>query len=123
VLGVAACGAGEPRWWESDGRLIPIRYTTQLRELADAVAAALPHRGRGSTPATPARLNGLPAIAIGTLDKRGLAPRSHQSTDMVDNVDKHAIDRAVTLGLVLVDAIDAALDPEPATSDEAATPA
>jgi hypothetical protein len=42
---------------------------------------------------------------------------------MVDNVDKHAIDRAVTLGLVLVDAIDAALDPEPATSDEAATPA
>jgi hypothetical protein len=67
----------------------------------------------------PAGKNRLPAIAIGNLDERGLAPRSHQRNDTPEGTDGYALDRAVELGLALVDAIDAALDPEPAASDAA----
>ena len=129
VLGLAPCGSGEPRWWRSDGRLIPIPYTRRLRELARATANDLaePHRGRGGTPAMPARRRHLPAIALGNLDERGLAPRSHQRNDTPATTDGYAIDRAVELGMALVDAIDATLDREPATtaatSDPAPTPA
>jgi hypothetical protein len=65
----------------------------------------------------------MPAIAIGSLDPLGLAPRSHQSIDTTDRLDPVALDRTLELGLRLIDAIDAALEPEPAASDEAATPA
>ena len=149
VLGIAPCGSGEPHWWESDGRLIPIPYSRRIRALARATAndLAQPHRGRGGTPASPATTRRLPAIAIGNLDPRGLAPRSHQRNDTPRSnqrndtpetadgnsrdgysrdgyaLDGYALDRAVELGLSLVHAIDAALEPEPATSDPAATPA
>ncbi len=42
---------------------------------------AAPHRGRGTSPALPARTRRLPALTIGCLDGRGLAPRSHQAGD------------------------------------------
>ncbi len=132
VLGIAASGAGQPRWWRSDGRLIPIPCTRRLRDLAGEVARdradpghdrAQPHRGRGATPALPAQARGLPAIAIGTLDGRGLAKRSHQATDTPENIDQVALDRAVQFGLLLIDAIDAALDADHASSETTATPA
>jgi hypothetical protein len=115
VLGIAPCGAGEPRYWRSDGRLIPIPYARRLRELA----GAQPHRGRGGTPALPAAIKGVPAIAIGAFNREGLAPRSP------DPVGPEAIKSVLQVGLALIDAIDNALDPEPATSETeaAATPA
>ena len=95
VIGIAACGAGDPRWWIGDGPLWPVRYHARLRRLAQHAAqltAAGPgaqrrpgargHRGRGSAPALPARLAGLPALSIGCLDAHGLAPRSHQRGDL-----------------------------------------
>lgn len=133
VLGVAPCGAGQPRWWQSDGRLTPIRYTRRLRELAAVLAAEQPHltaaghRGRGGTPALAARTQRLPAIAIGSLDRDGLAPQSHQPTDTPDAIDPEGMNRSLELGLLLVNAIDAALEPSPTTSTTdqqgAATPA
>jgi len=116
VLGIAPCGAGEPRWWCSDGPLLPLRYFATLRELCATVAgseperSARPHAGRGSTPALAARLARLPAITIGALDDRGLAPRSHQLSDTPELVDEAALDRAVEFGLLLIDAIDASLN-------------
>ena len=104
VLGIAACGAGQPAWWFSDGRLIPVRYGRSLRTLAERTTATA-HRGRGSTPALPARATGLPAIAIGCLDDRGLAPRSHQRSDTQDHIDEAALDRAIALGLTFVASI------------------
>jgi len=101
VLGVAASGDGHPAWWFSDGRLVPVRYGRTLRTLAERTSAGA-HRGRGSTPALPARAAGLPAIAIGCLDDRGLAPRSHQRTDTQDHIDDHAVGGAVALGLTLI---------------------
>ncbi len=115
VLGIAACGAGSPRWWASDGQLVPLRYFPKLRELCATLAREDPgldaraHKGRGTSPAFPARQAGLPAITIGCLDELGLVPRAHQRSDTADKIDEQALDRAVELGLLLIDAIDAHL--------------
>ena len=92
VLGIAPCGDGSPGWFESDGSLIPLAYFKELRRLCAGLGAqAL--RSRGRTPALPARLQRLPAIALGTSGGGG--------------DDPVAIDRTVELGLLLVDGIDA----------------
>jgi hypothetical protein len=115
VLGIAACGAGSPRWWHSDGPLIPLAYHPRLRALCAGVAqaeprlGARPHRGRGAAPALPARIAGLPAIAIGCLDKRGIPPRSHQPADTTAAVGRSPVDQTLELALLLVDALDAEL--------------
>lgn len=113
VLGLGACSAGPPRWWVSDGPLVPLGYFGRLRALCAGVAraesnlSAQPHRGRGVTPALPARALGLPAITIGCLDERGLVPLSHTSGDTAAEVDPGALDAALAFALELVDAIDA----------------
>ncbi len=115
VLGLAACAAGRPHWWTADGTLIPLRYARPLRDLARAIAAEEPHLhlrrhpGRGATPAEPARVRRIPAIALGCLDDLGLAPGSHQPTDTIDAIDRTALDAALQFGLQMVDAIDAAV--------------
>ncbi len=124
VIGLGACGQGDPSWLVSDGPLVPVGYFKQLRGLASAVAAENPHlnarshRGRGTAPALPARSKRLPAIAVGAFDQQGLIPRSHQAVDSPDRVDAGSVDRVVEFGLALVDAIDAYLANRPA----AATP-
>jgi hypothetical protein len=113
VLGLGACGAGSPRWWSSDGALLPLAYAPQLRGLADRIAHDEPHlrarghRGRGATPAFPARTVRLPAITIGCLDNRGIAPRSHRRTDEVGAIDLGSLDQALQFALLMVDGIDA----------------
>jgi hypothetical protein len=120
TLALAPAGAGEPRWWVSDGRLIPLRYFRRLRDLAATTANsepqlnARPHHGRGATPAFPARLARLPAIAIGCLDRTGLVPK---------RTDPRALDAALQFGLMLVDAIDASLSGAEQAPHPTATPA
>jgi hypothetical protein len=122
VLGIAPCGDGDVTHWLSDGRLIPLRYSRTLERLCAETAG---HRGRRATPALPARARGVPAIAIGCLDARGLAPRSHQATDAAATIDEGALGRALQFGLVLVDAIAAATaaPDTPDTPDTPETPA
>ncbi len=128
VVGIAASGAGGPRWWISDGALIPQRYFGHLRELCARIAAdephlgAMPHRGRGTTPARPARAAGLPAITIGCLAGDGLAPRSHELTDTAENIDRDALDATVQFGLMLVDAIDGFIGRMPPPTSPAPAP-
>jgi len=126
VLGIAASSGGDPRWWISDGQLVPLGYFARLRKLCANLASeepdlrAGPHRGRGATPALPARSARLPAIAIGSLDERGLSPRSHQKSDTAADIDPAALDRVVEFGLLLVDAIDGFLrGAQPATAVQA----
>ncbi len=115
VLGIAAAGAGRPCWWLSDGPLVPLRYPARLRALASQAGdearwlGARPHRGRGTSPALPARTRGLPALTIGCLDAGGLAPRSHQAGDTSAALDPAALDGLLQFALTLVDAIDADL--------------
>jgi Peptidase family M28 len=113
VIGIAASGAGRPRWWRSDGQFLPRRYAPPLYEMCARIAADEPqleaaaHHGRGGTPALGALTAGLPAIAIGCLDHRGLVPRSHQSTDTVAAIGADALAGALQFGLMLADAIGA----------------
>jgi Peptidase family M28 len=113
VLGISGCGAGSPRWWHSDGALLPLAYYGRLRELCAGIAREDPqlgftsHRGRGATPALPARMAGLPAIAIGCLDECGLVPGSHQPADTPTAIDPAAVAVMLEVALMLVDAIDA----------------
>jgi hypothetical protein len=112
VLGIAASGSGSPRWWRSDGPLWPLGYDRHLRELAgDACPAANGHRGRGVTPALGARAAGLRAIAIGCLDDRGLAPRSHLGADLADELDPGSIDATTRAAVAIVTAIESSLRP------------
>jgi hypothetical protein len=124
VLGIAPCSVGRPRWWVSDGPLVPLRYFRRLGELCGSIATrephldASPHKGRGTTAALPARGARLPAITIGCLDERGLVPLSHRRSDVPDAVDSAAMDAAVAFGLMLVDAIDEFV----ASSEDRGTP-
>ena len=116
VLGIAACAEGAPRWWCSDGPLLALAYFARLRELCGWVATEQPrlaagaHRSRGNSPAFPARLARLPAIAIGCLDERGVAARSHQTSDTADRLQAAALEQALELGLRLLEALDAFLE-------------
>ncbi|MDQ2896642.1 MAG: M28 family metallopeptidase [Actinomycetota bacterium] len=113
VLGLAASAHGDPCWWTSDGSLVPLRFGQRLIALAATAATgvpgARPHRGRGGSPALPARRLGLPAITLGGLDSRGLAPRSHLPDDRADAIDPAATDRVLGLALTMLEATDAEL--------------
>lgn len=115
VLGIAPCGAGHITHWLSDGRLIPLRYARALTDLIDTDGL----RGRGATPALPARIKGLPAIAIGCVDAQGLPPRSHQPADVATVVDPAAVDDATQFALRLIHEIDSSL----AAAEASPTPA
>ena len=123
VLGIAASGAGRPHWWVSDGPLVPLPSDRHLRGLAGALGTAQPHRGRGTSPALPARVRGLHTLTIGCLDGRGLSPRSHQPGDTAAALDPQAIDAMLQFGLTLVDAIDADLARRKTSSTTGARPA
>src|SRR6185295_7318105 len=67
VIHLAACGRGRPRWWVSDGPLVPLRFHPRLRELAASVGGA-PYRGRAGGGGWRARNVRWPAITIGCLE-------------------------------------------------------
>jgi hypothetical protein len=129
ILGIAPTGGGHPRWWVGDGQFNPLRASATLRGLCAEIAtgephlAAAPHRGRGAAPAYPALSRRLPAIAIGCLDERGLAPRSHRPDDTPDKTDPKAMDDALQFALMLVDAIGAHVENNPTGQPRASTPA
>lgn len=129
VLGIGPCGPGSPHWWTGDGNLVPLRYHPRLRQLAGQLADpetgldARPHRGRGTAPAMPARLRGIPAINVGSLDARGLAGGSHSAQDTAESLDPRALDELLQFALMLVDAIDSDLVRRTTDPLTAATPA
>lgn len=106
VLGVGPCADGPVRWWRSDGPFVPLRYNARLRRLAGRIAAdpdspeAGAHDGRGRTPALPARLARVPAIAIGCLEDHR-PPGGESPSSPADD--------ALQFCLMLVDAIETEL--------------
>ena len=96
VLGIAPCAEGDPLWFESDGALLPLSYFRELRRLCESVASDDPglharsRRGRGHTPALPARERRLPAIAVGATGEGG-----------------EAVDLVIEFALMVVEGINA----------------
>lgn len=112
VLHVAACSRGRPRWWVSDGPVVPQRLHPRLVELADEVAEDLPelearpHRGRGATGAWAARRARWPTIAVGCLEDEAWPRDSHTDLDTAERVDARAMRDGLEFALELVRALD-----------------
>jgi hypothetical protein len=112
VVHLAACGRGRPRWWATDGPILPRKLHPTLSALARDVAerepdlGARPHRGHGATGAWRARRAGWPAIAIGCLDDAGWPRDSHTPRDTADRVDERAMRDALAFALAVVRALD-----------------
>jgi hypothetical protein len=92
LLAVRPCGAGTPAWSSSHPQL-----------------SALDVPSGEPRPRPPQGAGGLPALALGCLDARGLVPRAHQADDVPENVDDAALAAALDLALDLVDAVDVEL--------------
>jgi hypothetical protein len=113
VLAVAASGTGTPHWWQSDGALLPLRYSATLRGIAARLAQdethlqLSSHRGRSNCNAYAARAAGLPALTIGCLDAHAAVPESHRKTDTIRTVQRGSLERTIHFALLLLDAIDA----------------
>jgi hypothetical protein len=119
VLGIGRCGAGSLRWWRSDGPLVPAAFFAPLRRLCAELpaqgAALVPpeHRGRGCSPAFPARMAGLPAVTIGAVDRAPSTDPPHGAVAS-QSPDPALLDGTVEAGIMLADALDgflAALPP------------
>ena len=119
VLGIAACGAGQPAWWFSDGRLVPVRYGRSLRTLAaaderhhpprpghDAGAARARHRPAGDRDRLPRRSRACPPFSpasrhSGANRRRRPEPSDRARTDADSRARK-------PLGLTRIAALDRA---------------
>jgi hypothetical protein len=108
VLSVEPCAGGEVRFWTHDGPLLGTRLHPRLVKLAGE-AGGRAHRGRGVTGALRARQAGWPAIAVGTLDGLGRAPRARERADTAEELDEAAMGATLDLALRLVRRLDADL--------------
>jgi hypothetical protein len=106
VLQVAACGRGTPRWWVSDGPLVPLRLHPRLIALAAQAGRGRRRRGHGAGAAWRARLAGWPAIAIGCRTDDAWPPDARRPPDVAERLDPAAMDAALELCLALVRALD-----------------
>jgi hypothetical protein len=105
VINLAACGRGRPRWWVSDGPLLPLRFHPRMRVLASRAGGA-PYRGHGADGGWRARLAGWPSITVGCLEDEGWPKRSGRPEDTVENVDPAAMNAALSVALNVVRALD-----------------
>lgn len=105
VINLAACGRGRPRWWVSDGPLLPLRFHPRMRDLAGRVGGE-PYRGHEAGGGWRARGVRWPAITIGCLEDDGWPTSSGQASDTPERVDQAALRAALDVALNLVRALD-----------------
>jgi hypothetical protein len=121
VLNVDEVGAGTIRYATKEGPLLALRVHRQLLALCrqleqedredpryhpEAVA------GRAATDAYAARARGLPAVTISAAP----APHHHQPTDIPENVDPQALERAFGFCSELIELIDEEIGPDVAVA-------
>jgi hypothetical protein len=105
VLELGPCGTGAPAFATAHPQL---RAACERASGALGGAARVPLRR--STAAAAARGRRLPAAWIGALDAIGIAPRSRQPSDTIEQLDPAATERVLDFALACVDALDAELD-------------
>jgi hypothetical protein len=99
LLEIGPCAGGAPAWRSRH---------PQLRAAAERAAGALGAEPRPRGP-RPVRAGRIPAIRVGGLDARGIAPRAHRADDTPEHADTAAAEAALDLALGIVDALDAQL--------------
>jgi hypothetical protein len=100
LLDIAPCTGGTPAWATGHA---------QLRRAAELAAGALELPSARRRPGRPRGVRGVPAVRVGCLDERGIAPRSHQPDDTAEHADLAAATAALDLALGIADALDAEL--------------
>ncbi|HEX8741750.1 MAG TPA: M28 family peptidase [Thermoleophilaceae bacterium] len=115
-------GAGHVRYARREGLLVARRYHSMLVGLCDQIAAedaddddrygARSIVSRSVTDAVPARGSRYAAVSISCLGQRGYAPHYHQPTDVPENLEPEALERAFGFCSELIELIDEEVGPE-----------
>jgi hypothetical protein len=121
-LCVDKVGAGTVRYARREGLIVARRYHPMLVGLCDQIAAedaedddrygARSIVSRSVTDAVPARGAGYAAVSISCLGERGYAPHYHQPTDVPENIEPEALDRAFGFCSELIELLDEEIGPE-----------
>ncbi len=131
VLVIDSVGKGDVRWVVSEGLTISFQMDARVSQLCEAIAEAdraegnsyraAPLRHGLATDALAARVGGLRASAITSLEPGAITPANHHTPqDVVAAIDPKALDRAESFSLDLIHALDRDLartrerKPEPA---------
>ena len=114
-------GFGNVRYARREGLLVAGSYHPALLDLCDQIAAedaeddgrydARSIVSRSVTDAVPARAARLPAVSVSCLGERGYAPHYHQPTDVPENIDPDALERAFGFCSELIELIDEEIGP------------
>ena len=121
-LCVDKVGAGEVRYARREGLLFARRYHSMLIGLCDRIAAedaaeedrygARSFVSRSVTDAVPPRGASYAAISVACLGERGYAPHYHQPTDVPENLEPEALERAFDFCSELIELLDEEIGPE-----------
>lgn len=121
VLAVDKVGAGTVRYARREGILFARPHHGALLELCERIAdedaeeddryGARAFVSRGLSEAVPARGRGYAAAAISCLNELDYAPHYHQPTDIPENLDPEALERAFGFCSELVELIDDEIGP------------
>jgi hypothetical protein len=126
-INVDEVGAGTVRYGQREGMLLPGKTHPQLFEIAEQIAedddgddddddgghfGAKPLSLRTPSDASIARSVGFPAITITCRNAVGYVPHHHQRSDVLDNVDDDALERAHGFAVELIQRLDAEVGPD-----------
>lgn len=114
-LNVDTVGHGMPRYETKSGFVLPLAFHPTLVELCEELAEEHHARGvsmRVISDAYAARAAGFPAISISCLNAMDYVPTYHQHSDVIENVDPDALDRAFFFCADLIERIDERIGPD-----------
>jgi hypothetical protein len=121
-LCVDRVGAGTVRYARREGLLLARSYHSMLVGLCDQIAAedggdedryeARSIVSRSFADSVPARAAGYPAVSVSCVGERGYAPHYHQHSDLPDNVDPEALERAFGFCSELIELLDDEIGPD-----------
>lgn len=120
-INVDEVGAGTVRFGQREGMLLPGKTHPQLFQIAEQIAeddgeeghfGAKPLSLRTPSDASIARSAGYPAITITCRNAVGYVPHHHQGSDVLDNVDDDALERAHGFVVELIQRLDAEIGPD-----------
>jgi len=120
-INVDEVGAGTVRYGAQEGMLLPGKSHPQLFQIAEQIAEddgedgsfkARPLAFRTATDASIVRSAGYPAITVACRNSVGYVPHHHQPSDVMDNLDDEALERASGFTAELIQRLDAEIGPD-----------